>query len=77
MPTEAATPGPTPILETISCAAADARRSPSCATRTPRSGPSYVDEITDEQLVDGAVRGMIEYGLEDPYSGYLPPEPVR
>ena len=35
---------------------------------------SYVDEITDEQLVDGAVRGMIEYGLEDPYSGYLPPE---
>ena len=24
--------------------------------------------------MDGAVRGMIEYGLEDPYSGYLPPE---
>jgi carboxyl-terminal processing protease len=34
----------------------------------------YVDEITDEELVDGAVRGMIEYGLGDPYSGYLPPE---
>ena len=33
----------------------------------------YVDEITDEELVDAAVRGMIEYGLEDPYSGYLPP----
>jgi len=24
--------------------------------------------------VDGAVRGMIEFGLEDPYSGYLPPD---
>ena len=33
----------------------------------------YVDELTDEQLVDGALRGMVEYGLEDPYSGYLPP----
>ena len=34
----------------------------------------YVDEITDEALVDAAVRGMVEYGLTDPYSGYLTPD---
>ena len=47
-----------------------------CETYAEIKG-EYVDEITDEELVDGAVRGMVEYGLEDPYSGYLTPEPVR
>jgi len=72
VPSDAATPGPTPILETISCAEPTEAFAVLCeAYAQIRAG--YVDEITDEQLVDGAVRGMIEYGLEDPYSGYLPP----
>jgi len=72
VPTEAATPGPTPILETISCAEPSEAFAVLCeAYAQIRS--DYVDEISDEQLVDGAIRGMVEYGLEDPYSGYLPP----
>ena len=70
--TPEATPGPTPVLETVSCAAPSEAFAVLCQTYAQIKG-EYVDEITDEQLVDGAVRGMIEYGLEDPYSGYLPP----
>ena len=33
----------------------------------------YVDQISAQTLVEGAIRGMLEYGLEDPYSGYVPP----
>ncbi len=68
-----ATPGPTPILETISCAEPSEAFAVLCETYAQIKG-DYVDEITDEQLVDGAVRGMIEYGLGDPYSGYLTPD---
>ena len=72
VPSEAATPGPTPVLETITCAEPSEAFAVLCdAYAQIRAG--YVDEVTDEQLVDGAVRGMVEYGLEDPYSGYLPP----
>jgi carboxyl-terminal processing protease len=72
VPSDAATPGATPILETITCAEPSEAFAALCeAYAQIRS--QYVDEITDEQLVDGAVRGMVEYGLEDPYSGYLPP----
>ncbi len=72
VPSEAATPGATPILETISCAEPSEAFAVLCeAYAQIRAG--YVDELTDEQLVDGAVRGMVEYGLQDPYSGYLPP----
>jgi len=67
------TPGPTPILETISCAEPSEAFAVLCETYAQIKG-DYVDEISDEQLVDGAVRGMIEYGLEDPYSGYLTPD---
>jgi len=68
-----ATPGPTPILETISCAEPSEAFAVLCETYAQIKG-DYVDEISDEKLVDGAVRGMIEYGLEDPYSGYLTPD---
>jgi carboxyl-terminal processing protease len=67
------TPGPTPVLETISCAEPSEAFAVLCEVYADIKG-EYVDEISDEDLVDGAVRGMIEYGLEDPYSGYLPPE---
>jgi carboxyl-terminal processing protease len=72
VPSDAATPGATPILETITCAQPSEAFAVLCETYAQIKG-EYVDEITDEELVDGAVRGMIEYGLGDPYSGYLPP----
>ena len=34
----------------------------------------YVDELDSEKLAEGAIRGMFQYGVEDPYSGYMPPE---
>jgi len=71
--TPAATPGPTPILETITCAEPSEAFAVLCEVYADIKG-EYVDEISDEDLVDGAVRGMIEYGLEDPYSGYLTPD---
>jgi carboxyl-terminal processing protease len=73
VPSEAATPGPTPVLETITCAEPTEAFAVLCEAYA-QIRANYVDEISDEQLVDGAVRGMVEYGLEDPYSGYLPPE---
>jgi carboxyl-terminal processing protease len=72
VPSSAETPGPTPVLKTVSCAEPSEAFAVLCETYAQIKG-DYVDEVTDEQLVDGAVRGMIEYGLEDPYSGYLPP----
>lgn len=72
VPSEAATPAPTPVLETVTCAEPAEAFAVLCEAYA-RIKDAYVDEVTDEQLVDGAVRGMVEYGLEDPYSGYLPP----
>jgi carboxyl-terminal processing protease len=34
----------------------------------------YVDELDSEKLAEGAIRGMFQYGVEDPNSGYMPPE---
>jgi carboxyl-terminal processing protease len=75
VPSDAVTPEPepTPILETVTCAEPSEAFAVLCETYARIKG-DYVDEVSDEDLVDGAVRGMIEYGLEDPYSGYLPPE---
>ncbi|MGI8999066.1 MAG: S41 family peptidase [Candidatus Limnocylindria bacterium] len=73
VPSQAESPAPTPVLETVTCAEATEAFAVLCETYAQIKG-DYVDEISDEDLVDGAVRGMIEYGLEDPYSGYLPPD---
>jgi carboxyl-terminal processing protease len=73
VPSAEATPDSTPTLETITCAEPTEAFAVLCETYAQIKG-EYVDEVSDEVLVDGAVRGMIEYGLEDPYSGYLPPE---
>ncbi len=72
-PTPVETAGPTPILETVSCAEPTEAFAVLCETYAQIKG-DYVDEVSDEDLVDGAVRGMIEFGLQDPYSGYLPPD---
>ncbi len=34
----------------------------------------YVDDLDSDKLAEGALRGMFQYGVEDPYSGYMPPE---
>jgi carboxyl-terminal processing protease len=34
----------------------------------------YVDELDDEQLVEGALEGLFQYGVADPYSGYMSAE---
>jgi len=34
----------------------------------------YVDDLDADKLAEGAIRGMFQYGVEDPYSGYMPPE---
>ncbi len=34
----------------------------------------YVDELDPEALAEGAIRGMFQYGVADPYSGYMPPD---
>jgi carboxyl-terminal processing protease len=71
VPSAPATPRPTPVMETVSCAQPSEAFAVLCEVYA-RIQAGYVDEVDDEQLVDGAVRGMIEYGLGDPYSGYLP-----
>ena len=75
VPSDAATPepAPTPVLETVTCAEPTEAFAVLCETYAQIKG-EYVDEVSDEDLVDGAIRGMIEYGLEDPYSGYLTPD---
>src|SRR5512134_1076826 len=60
VPSSAETPQATPILETITCAEPSEAFAVLCETYAQIKG-EYVDEITDEELVDGAVRGMIEY----------------
>jgi len=34
----------------------------------------YVDQLDDQDLVDGALRGLFEYGVKDPFSGYMAPD---
>lgn len=32
----------------------------------------FVDELDSDKLAEGAIRGMFQYGVEDPFSGYMP-----
>ena len=34
----------------------------------------FVDRLDDTTLVEGALKGMFEYGVKDPFSGYMTPE---
>ena len=34
----------------------------------------FVDELDDTQLAEGAIRGLFEYGVKDPFSGYMTPD---
>ena len=33
----------------------------------------YVDEVDDAKLAEGAIQGMFQFGVGDPYSGYMAP----
>src|SRR5918996_5854214 len=37
----------------------------------------FVDQLDDETLAEGAIRGMFEYGVQDPFSGYMSPDDYR
>lgn len=34
----------------------------------------YVDELDSDKLAEGAIKGMFQYGVADPFSSYMPPE---
>lgn len=34
----------------------------------------YVDQLDDAKLAEGAIQGMFEHGVGDPFSGYMPPD---
>jgi carboxyl-terminal processing protease len=34
----------------------------------------FVDQLDDQQLAEGAIRGLFEYGVKDPFSGYMTPD---
>jgi carboxyl-terminal processing protease len=34
----------------------------------------YVDKLDDTTLAEGAIRGLFEYGVKDPFSGYMSPK---
>ena len=34
----------------------------------------YVDQLDDQALAGGAIQGMFEYGVKDPFSGYMSPD---
>ena len=58
---------------TTSCAAPDPAFEAFCEAYD-RLQSEYVDELDPEALAEGAIEGMFQYGVRDPYSGYMPPE---
>jgi carboxyl-terminal processing protease len=34
----------------------------------------FVDKLDDTQLAEGAIQGLFEYGVNDPFSGYMTPD---
>jgi carboxyl-terminal processing protease len=58
---------------TSDCAAPDESFEAFCEAYD-RLQREYVDELDPEKLAEGAIEGMFQYGVEDPYSGYMPPE---
>lgn len=34
----------------------------------------FVDKLDDKALAEGAIQGMFEYGVKDPFSGYMSPD---
>lgn len=55
-----------------SCSAPSAAFAPLCEAYQDLKD-QYVDKLDDTTLVDGALRGLFEYGVKDPHSGYMTP----
>jgi carboxyl-terminal processing protease len=55
------------------CAAPDEAFAAFCEAYD-RLQAEYVDDLDPEALAEGAIEGMFQYGVKDPYSGYMPPE---
>lgn len=34
----------------------------------------FVDDLDSDKLAEGAIKGMFQYGVADPHSGYMPPD---
>ena len=55
------------------CAAPDEAFAAFCEAYD-RIQDEYVDDLDPADLAEGAIEGMFQYGVKDPYSGYMPPE---
>ena len=56
-----------------SCSAPTAAFAPLCEAYDKLKA-QYVDKLDDTQLVEGAIKGLFEYGVKDPHSGYMTPD---
>ena len=71
-PTASGSAAAVPRIESVSCTQPSEAFAVLCETYA-RIKADYVDQVSDEDLVQGAVKGMVD-ALPDPYSGYLAPD---
>ena len=62
-----------PAPSQVSCAAPTDDFNTFCEAFASRT----LDDVSQEDLVEAAIRGMMDFGLEDPNSNYLPPEALE
>jgi carboxyl-terminal processing protease len=55
------------------CAAPDEAFAAFCEAYD-RLQAEYVDQLDPDELAEGAIRGMLEYGIGDPNTSYMPPQ---
>jgi carboxyl-terminal processing protease len=56
-----------------SCSAPSTAFAPLCEAYE-KLKTQYVDKLDDQALAEGAIQGMFQYGVKDPFSGYMPPQ---
>jgi carboxyl-terminal processing protease len=56
-----------------SCTTPNAAFAPFCEAYQKLKS-EYVDKLDDKTLAEGAIQGMFQYGVKDPFSGYMPPQ---
>lgn len=56
-----------------SCTAPNQSFAPFCEAYSKLKS-EYVDKLDDTKLAEGAIQGMFQYGVADPFSGYMPPQ---
>jgi carboxyl-terminal processing protease len=56
-----------------SCAAPNAAFEPFCEAYD-KLKQQYVDDLDDKALAEGAIQGMFQFGVPDPFSGYMSPD---